>query len=196
MTESHYSKKLSPIVIHLLKGVLYRSQHPALWEDLLELHTQATEYLRVLGLNVQIDDNKGYAWLMQQPTDEDNENALPRLISQRPLSYATSLLCVLLRKKMAEADKSGEQVQVIVSRQELQNIMRVFMPEKHNEIQINEQINTAINKVIELGFLRRLKTEGEQLEIQSIIVALVDADWTASFHEKLTIYQDYANRTA
>jgi hypothetical protein len=49
--------------------------------------------------------------------------------------------------------------------------------------------------VIELGFLRKLK-DGEQLEIQRIISALVDADWLGSLDEKLASYTDYAKRTA
>jgi hypothetical protein len=102
----------------------------------------------------------------------------------------------LLRKKLVEADATGDQIRVIVSRAELQNSMLVFMPEKSNEAQLNEQINTTINKVVELGFLRKLKADGENLEIQRIIIALVDADWTTSFNEKLTTYQNYATNAA
>ncbi|RLA25021.1 MAG: hypothetical protein DRQ62_03730, partial [Gammaproteobacteria bacterium] len=110
-------------------------------------------------------------------------------------SYPISLLCVLLRKKMAEADSSGEQMRVIVSREELTNAMRVFMPEKSNEAQTAASINATINKVAELGFLRKLKNDNENLEIQRIISALVDADWTADFNEKLKIYQEYVQST-
>lgn len=196
MTEITYPPKLSPVLIQMLKGILFRNQQPALWEDLLELQANVIDYVRVLGLDLEIDENEGFAWLTQQTADEENqENTLPRLVPRRPLSYPISLLCVLLRKKIIEADASGEQTRVIVSRQELQNAMLVFMPEKSNEAQTNEQINTTINKVVELGFLRKLKSDGEQLEIQRIIVALVDADWTATLNEKLAIYQDYANRT-
>jgi hypothetical protein len=195
MTETDYSPKLSPVLIHLLKGILFRDQQPSLWLDLLALQSQVLDYIKVLGLDLKIDENEGYAWLIQQSADEEtNETALPRLVQRRPLSYPISLLCVLLRKKIVEADSSGEQTRVIVSRQELQNAMLVFMPEKSNEAQTNEQINTTINKVVELGFLRKLKADGEQLEIQRIIVALVDADWLASLNEKLTSYKDYANR--
>jgi hypothetical protein len=195
MTETEHSPKLSPVLIHLLKGILFREQQPTLWLDLLTLQSQVLDYIKIVGLDLKIDENEGYAWLIQQSADEEtNEAALPRLVQRRPLSYPISLLCVLLRKKTVEADASGEQTRVIVSRQELQNAMLVFMPEKSNEAQTNEQINTTINKVVDLGFLRKLKADGEQLEIQRIIVALVDADWLASLNEKLTSYKDYANR--
>lgn len=195
MSESESPPKLSLVLIHLLKGILFRNEQPNLWEDLLNLQAQVSDYVKVLGLELNIDENEGYAWLTQQAVNEENkDHELPRLISRRPLSYLVSLLCVLLRKKIVEADSAGEQLRVIVSREELQNAMLVFMPEKSNEAQINEQINTTINKVIELGFLRKLKDE--QLEVQRIITALVNADWLSSVEEKLNSYKEYANRTA
>jgi hypothetical protein len=195
MSESEISPKLSLVLIHLFKGILFRNEQPNLWEDLLNLQTQVLDYVKVLGLKLEINETEGYAWLTQYIAEDENSLELPRLISRRPLSFQVSLLCVLLRKRIVEADKEGGQLRVIVSRQELQNAMLVFMPEKSNEAQINEQINTTINKVIELGFLRKLK-DGEQLEIQRIISALVDADWLGSLDEKLASYTDYANRTA
>ncbi len=195
MTEEHHHPSISPVIIHLLKGILFRNQQPQLWNDLLELQSQVLDYVKVVGLNLEIDDAEGYAWLTQTIPDEDEKDPLPRLIARRPLSYPISLLCVLLRKKMAEADSSGAETRVIVSRQELINTMLVFMPEKSNEAQIAASINATINKVAELGFLRKLKNDAENMEIQRIIIALVDADWTADFNEKLRIYKEYAQPT-
>ena len=195
MTEEEHQPSISPIIIHLLKGILFRNQQPVLWHDLLSLQSQVLDYVRVIGLDLEIDDTEGYAWLTQIVPDEDEKDPLPRLIARRPLSYPISLLCVLLRKKMAEADSSGAEIRVIVSRQELTNTMLVFMPEKSNEAQISASINATINKVIELGFLRKLKNDNENLEIQRIISALVDADWAADLNKKLSIYQEYVQST-
>lgn len=195
MTEED-TLKISPVVINLLKGIVFRNDQPQLWQDLLDMQAHVIDYLKVLGLDLQIDDSEGYAWLTQRIANEAEQNPLPRLIARRPLSYSVSLLCVLLRKKIVEADASGAEVRVIVSREELMNTMRVFMPEKSNEAKIEEQMNATINKVVDLGFLRKLKTDSEQLEIQRILTALVDADWTASLHDKLKEYQEYAQRTA
>lgn len=195
MTESEHAPNLSAVVINLLKGIVFRNEQPQLWQDLVDLQTQVADYLKILDLELQLDDSEGYAWLTQRIASEDEKNPLPRLIARRPLSYAMSLLCVLLRKKIAETDASGAEMRVIVSRQELINAMRVFMPEKSNEAKIEEQINVTINKVVELGFLRKLKTDTEQLEVQRFLTALVDADWTASLNDKLIEYQAYAKRT-
>ena len=190
--EQHHQANISPVIIQLFKGILFRNQHPILWNDLLSLQTQIVDYVAVVGLNLDIDDIEGYAWLTQIIPNEDDQNPLPRLIARRPLSYPISLLCVLLRKKMAEADSSGDEVRVIVSRQDLISSMLVFMPEKSNEAQIEASISATINKVIELGFLRKLKNDTENLEVQRFISALVDADWTADFNEKLQVYHAHA----
>jgi len=193
--EEQHQPKLSPVIIHLLKGILFRNQHPVLWHDLLSLQSQVLDYVKIVGLDLKIDETEGYAWLVQVSPDEDENEPLPRLIARRPLSYPVSLLCVLLRKKMVEADNSGSDTRVIVSREELINAMLVFMPDKSNEAQTSAAINAAINKVAELGFLRKLKNDNENLEIQRIISALVDADWTADFKEKLATYEEYAHGT-
>lgn len=195
MTEEEHQASLSPVIIHLLKGILFRNRQPVLWNDLLELQSQVLDYVKIIGLDLEIDDIEGYAWLTQMIPDDDEKNPLPRLIARRPLSYPISLLCVLLRKKMVEADNSGAETRVIVSREELINTMLVFMPDKSNEAQINASINATINKVVDLGFLRKLKNDTENLEIQRIISALVDAEWAADLNKKLEIYQEYVQST-
>ena len=51
----------------------------------------------------EIDEADGYAFLRQRP-QEPGEEPLPRLVPRRPLGFPVSLLLVLLRKKVAEAD--------------------------------------------------------------------------------------------
>jgi hypothetical protein len=194
MTEQH-SPNLSVVIIHLLKGIVFRNEQQQLWQDLLDLQAPVIDYLKVLNLELQLDDSEGYAWLSQAKADAEDKNPLPRLIARRPLDYRTSLLCVLLRKKIAEVDTTSTEMRVVVSREELLNAMRVFMPEKSNEAKIEEQMKATISKVIDLGFLRPLKTDTEQLEVQRFLVGLVDADWTASLHDKLTEYQQYAQQS-
>ena len=131
MTESLRQSKLSPVLIHLLKGILFRDEQPVLWQNLFDLETEVRDYIRVLGVDLQIDDSEGFAWLYQQAASVDDsadkEKALPRLMARRPMSYATSLLCVLLRKKIVEADANGDQMRVIVSRQDLENSFVVWV---------------------------------------------------------------------
>jgi hypothetical protein len=76
--------------------------------------------------------------------------------------------------------------------------MRVFLPDGSNEARLIDQIDTLINKVLELGFLHKLKaTSGNatgpaSYEVRRILKAFVDAQWLADFDVRLASYQAHA----
>ena len=132
---------------------------------------------------------EGYAFLRARPeSDDEAAPKLPRLIARRPLSFPVSLLLALLRKKLAEFDAGGEATRLIMSRDEIVELLRVFLPESSNEAKLIDQIDTQLNKIVELGFLRRLKSSAAVnagnpaiFEVRRILKAFVDAQWLAEF---------------
>ncbi|MBL0713900.1 MAG: DUF4194 domain-containing protein, partial [Desulfosarcina sp.] len=174
--------------------VVYRDRHEAVWPDLLTLQPQVIDYVRVIGLELEVDEAEGYAFLKQGDATDGSGRELPRLIQRRPLSYPVSLLCMLLRKKLVEADAGGGDVRVVLSREQIVEMMRVFLPEQANEARLVDRINTHINKVVELGFLRRHSRENRIYEVRRIIKAMVNADWLARMDQILKAYRDYATR--
>ncbi len=182
--------QLTPVLVNLLKGILYRDTHPNIWSGLEQLEPQVRDQLDILGLNLLIDDSEGYAFV-QQKIAENDATDIPRLIQRRPLSYPVSLLCVLLRKRLAESDHSGEDVKVVITRDEIANLLQVFLPEHANEAKILDQIDSHIRKVTELGFLKKLK-EQDHYEIRRILKSLVDADWLTDLNAKLEAYKQHA----
>jgi len=193
MTTEQQDAALAPVLIHLFKGVIYQEQHPNLWEQVLASQAAVRDYVRVLGLDLHLYEVEGYAFLRQQTVaDETESEALPRLVARRQLTYPVSLLLALLRKRLAEQDASGGDTRTVVTRQQLLDMMQVFMPEQSNEAKLQDQMNAAINKVLEYGFLRELKQDDGALEIRRILKAFVDAQWLGMLEEKLAIYRDYA----
>ena len=187
--------QVSPLAIQLLKGVLYSDKQSQLWQDLLTFQAALREYLAVIGLQLIIDEAEGYAYLRQiyESEDESSDQApLPRLVQRRQLSYPISLLCVLLRKKLIEQDAAGGETRVILSRVQIIEMLRVFLHDAGSEARTIDQIDRHINKLIDYGFLRRLKGEQELYEVRRIIKALVDAEWLVDFEQKLADYQTYA----
>ena len=186
---------LGLVVVSLMKGVVYRDQHPAVWLQLEEIHGAVLDYVRVMGLDLIIDEAEGYAFLRQLGEQDVDESAqqLPRLVARRPLSFPVSLLCVLLRKKMVELDATGGDARLILTREQIVEMMRVFLPDRANEARLFDQIDTHINKVAEFGFLKKLAGNPPAWEVRRIIKALVDADWLAEFNEKLRVYRDHAD---
>lgn len=182
---------LSAVVVQLLKGVLYEEQYARLWPDLMKLQAAIRDYCRVIGLELYIDEAEGYAFLRQiVAEDTEDEPEVPRLIPRRSLSFPVSLLLVLLRKRLAEEDAGGGETRVVLSKEQIVDMMILFMPEQKNEARVHDQINTAINRAVDYGFLRKLKQDsGEMLEIRRILKAFVDAQWLDEFQQHLDGYR-------
>lgn len=188
--------RITPIVIHLLRGILYRDLHPQLWQGLLQHQAEVDQYVSVINLDCRIDESEGYAYLRQRnggEDDGDETGEIRRLVQRRSLSYPASLLCVLLRKKLVESDASGDESRVILTKEQLLAMITVFLPAGNNEAKIVDQMDATINRLVEYGFLRKLKGDRESFEVRRIIKAFVDADWISDFDEKLKRYQEYAN---
>lgn len=181
---------LSGLVIPLLKGVVYRDNDLPLWSGLLDLQARVRDYVAVLGLDLVLDEAEGYAFLRSR-TGPDDESAprVPRLVARRPLSFPVSLLLALLRKKLAEFDAGGSGTRLVMSRDEVAELVRVFLPEGSNESRLVDQVDTHLNKVAELGFVRRLRGQDGMIEVLRILKAFVDAQWLAQFDERLAAYQ-------
>ncbi len=180
---------LSQAVTQLMKGVVYRDTHEKAWRHLLALQAQVRDYVAVLGLLVVIDEAEGYAFLRQRPADDPDEaNQLPRLIPRRSLSFHVSLLLALLRKKLAEFDAHGGDSRLMLSREQVTEMIRVFLPPTSNEARLTDQIDAHINKAVEYGFLRQAKNTEQVYEVRRILKAFVDGQWLADFDEKLAEY--------
>ena len=182
--------ELSSVVVPLLKGVLYREDNPGLWDALVHLQASVRDYVAILGLELMFDEAEGYAFLRsRQIEDEDGQSAIPRLVARRQLSYPVSLLLALLRKKLAEFDAGGGDTRLILSRDEVVELIRIFLPAGSNEVKLIDQVDGTLNKIAELGFIRRLRGQGQMIEVRRIIKAFVDAQWLADFDERLAEYR-------
>ena len=185
--------ELSALVIPLLKGVIYQEADAGLWSALLALQARVRDYVAVLDLELVLDEAEGHAFLRARPEAPDGATArLPRLVARRPLSFPVSLLLALLRKKLAEFDASGGDTRLVLSRDEVAELMRVFLPAGSNEAKLLDQIDFYLGKVVELGFVRRLKVEHGQpmtVEVRRILKSFVDAQWLAEFDQRLAAYR-------
>lgn len=205
MSEQEHEKTaatndLSALIISLLKGVIYQEADPAFWSALLRLHARVRDYVSVVGLELVLDEAEGYAFLRSRREPEDDEALkLPRLVARRPLSFPVSLMLALLRKKLAEFDASGGDTRLVLSREDIVELVRIFLPDSSNEARLIDKIEAYLNKIVELGFLRRLASsagQGEMFEIRRILKAFVDAQWLADFDARLAAYQGHLAETS
>lgn len=180
--------ELSAVVVPLLKGPLYRDTHELLWPQLLALRSQVSDYVAVLGLTCQVDEAEGYAYLRGR--DDDADEAGPRLVARRSLSFHVSLLLALLRKKLAEFDAANADTRLVLERDQIVEMVRIFLPGTSNEARLVTNIDSYIAKVVDLGFLRRLRGSSTQFEVRRILKAYVDAQWLANFDARLAAYAE------
>ncbi|MET2526571.1 DUF4194 domain-containing protein [Ralstonia sp. SM1884_UCD616_TZ26] len=181
----------------MLKGVLYREDDERLWASLLRLQARVREQAAVLLLDLVLDEAEGYAFLRSRPDVDEAEGALrlPRLVARRPLSYPVSLMLALLRKRMAEFDAVGGDTRLVLLRDDIAELMCVFLPDGTNEARLIDQVDSTITKVVDLGFLRRLKgsvgtsQDSGRYEVRRILKAFVDAQWLADFDARLDQYR-------
>jgi Domain of unknown function (DUF4194) len=184
---------LSLLLVTLMKGVMDRDHDPARWQSLLDLQTRIRDHVAVLGLELILDEAEGYAYLRQRPI-RDGEEELPRLVPRRQLGYQVSLLLALLRKKLAEFDATSGEPRLILGREDIVEMMRLFLPDTANQARLMDRVDVHINRITEMGFLRRLRGTDNQYEVRRILKAFVDAQWLSELDQRLAVYRDHATK--
>jgi len=183
---------LSEVVVTLLKGVLYRDEKPELWGKLLEAQNNVRAYVSIMGLVLILDEAEGYAYLQSRPErSEEAHIKIPRLVARQQLPFGVSLLLALLRKKLAEFDAGGGETRLILSRDEIIEIVLLFVSSGTNEARTTDKVDADINRVKDLGFLRKLPGSDKEFEVRRIIKAFINAEWLANFDEKLGEYREH-----
>jgi hypothetical protein len=182
---------LRQLLVNLFQGVLYREADLTLWQQLAQLQGRVGDHCAAIGLELILDDAEGYAYLRQRAA-RLGEPAMPRLVQRRALSYPVSLVLVLLRKRLSEFDMSGEGGALVVEREQIAEDVRLFLPDTANEARLLDRLDTHLNKVVELGFLHRLRGQDNAFEVRRILKAFVDAQWLGEFEQRLAEYGAHA----
>jgi hypothetical protein len=185
-TETRTPEELPGVVTRLFKGVLYAENDEKVWQSLLGLTSHVRDYVSVLGLDLVLDEPEGFAFLRSK---DDPDGTLPRLIARRTLTFHVSLLLALLRRRMMEFDINSGELRLIMTEQDIADMVSVFLPESSNEARVLDRLGADIKKVVELGFLRKLKGQADTYEVARILKAYVDAQWLEEFDARLADYR-------
>ena len=176
---------LSRVVVPLMRGVVYQADNVATWALLRRHHARVRDHMAVMGLELIVDDAEGYAHLRQMDYDDVD---IPRLVPRHRLSFPVSLLLALLRKRLAEFDASSSDPRLIVTRDQIAELLRVHLPQRSNEVRVLAEVDSLITKVEALGFLRKVTGQERTYEVRRILKAYVDAQWLAEFDARLREY--------
>lgn len=174
-------------IIRLMQGVVYRDSDEDTWITMDRLGAGVRDHFAAIGVDVVIDEAEGYAYLRSRP-DGDGDEALPRLVRRRALTYNVSLLLVLLRKRLVEFETTAGEGRLVLSTDQIVEMLRLFQAESSNDARVVDQAETTIRKAAELGFLRQLRGQRDHWEVRRILKAYIDAQTLSDFAAKLREY--------
>ena len=188
-TEQH---AVSSAIIKLMTGVVYRERHEDAWRTLERHPAPVRDHFAEIGVGVVIDDVEGYAFLKSREPEE-GEDPLPRLVQRRALTYHVSLLLLLLRKRLAEFEATGEEGKLVLQRDQLVEMLRVYLNDSTNEARVIQQVDHTIAQVAKLGFLSELRGAKHSAasgawEVRRIVKAYIDAETMSDFAGRLAAY--------
>ncbi|MBK8393964.1 MAG: DUF4194 domain-containing protein [Leptospiraceae bacterium] len=171
-------------VLKLLKGPVNYDLDPKEWEQLSTYQNDIKKYFEKIGLHLVLDSDDGYAYLYQSSGDDDT--GLPRITRRIPLPFDVTLLCVLLREKLAEQTIEDINMANLLKKEDIYEMLTPFYPKAQNEATQHRDFDRLILKIVELGFLRRIeKDKFEFYQIEKIIKVRVRAEELNSIKARL-----------
>ncbi len=186
MNESE-SSAVSGVIISLMNEVIYREIHEKTWQNLRRYTPAVRDHFAQIGIDVVIDEMEGFAYLRSREPLED-EPRLPRLIQRRKLPLVQSILLVALRKRLLEFESGGGEGQLVLTLEQIVEILQVFQPAGMDEAKLRTLTQRTVSRINQQGFLRELPKQPGAWEVRRIIKAYVDAQVLEDFEQKLASY--------
>lgn len=175
-------------IVQLLRGPVYSDDQDH-WNQVLKYQVEITQHFSGLGLDTVIQKEDGYAFIRQ--VELDDRGTTIGLISRRPLTYEVSLLCVLLRKLLDDFEISNtDNKRFYLKRKQLRAELETFFKEKSNKVKLLKDLDSYINQVLDLGYIKVTDADGQYrdedtFEVRSIIKARFNNDVCLEFLNQL-----------
>lgn len=176
----------SKAIVKLLKGTV--EINDTIWEEVIIYRDNIQDYLNILGLELIIKEEDGYAFLKQFQIDEEGKTL--GLLSRRKLPFTASVVLVILRQILDDFEKDPTAFQVtekFISHSELKDEIEIFLPEQYNRVQFDKDLDSNIRKIADLGYLKVIKIDNGELtyKVHKIIKEKVTLNILKEFNEKL-----------
>ena len=94
-------KPYSKAVVKLLKGVVEKND--IVWSDILTYQTEIQNYISIIGLELILKKDEGFAFI-KQTTIEDTKTI--NLVSRRQYGFELSVMLVVLRQMLEDFDSN------------------------------------------------------------------------------------------
>ena len=161
------------VLVHLLLGPALDAQRQTkLWPVLLRDEQVLRSRLHDLFLELVVDRDQRVAFT-RQVVDEAAD--VPVLLRKQALTFVQSALVLFLRQQLTQADARGERA--VVSQDEMREHLRVFEREGNaDRAKFERQTSGAVEKVLQLNLIRRLRGEDDRYEVSPALKLLFPAE--------------------
>ena len=181
-------KPYSKAIVKLLKQPIENNQ--SLWQDILNYQVEIQNYVNLIGLELVLKKDEGFAYLREL---EDREGNTLGIVSKRKIGFEASIILVVLRQSLDEFDQNPTQFDVsekFITSQEIKEEVELFLPETYNKVKLLKDLETNIRRIVDLGYLKEIdKNEFEtKYQIHRIIKEKVSLDQLQEFKNKLEAY--------
>ena len=94
-------KPYSKAIVKLLKWIV--EHNDSVWNDILCYQADIQEYISVIGLDLIVKKDEGFAFVKQAILDDEKTI---NLVSRRPLRFEVSVVLIVLRQMLEEFEKN------------------------------------------------------------------------------------------
>lgn len=188
MNEIKNIQPYSRAIVRLLKGMVERNN--SVWNDIIIYQTEIQNYISVIGLELIVKKDEGFAFVKQIELDEGNTL---NLVSRRQIGFEISIVLVVLRQILEEFDSNPTETQSFdkfITNTEIKDEVELFLPEKFNRVKFIKELDNYVKKAVEFGFLVETKRNETEVryKIHRIIKEKITLDDLQEFKNKLQEY--------
>ena len=181
-------KPYSKAVVKLLKGVV--ENNDTVWSDILTYQTEIQDYISLMGLELILKKDEGFAFIKQR-TNDDAKTV--NLVSRRQYGFELSVMLVVLRQMLEDFDSNptlSQATDKYVKAFEIKEETEMFLPSTYNKAKFEKELDNNIERIVDFGFLVAPKSnDGEtRYKIHRIITEKITLDDLLDFMKQLNDY--------
>lgn len=181
-------KPYSKAIIRLLKGIVEKDD--SVWNDVLDYQNEIQDYISVMGLELIVKKDEGFAFVKQMKLDDDKTM---NMVSRRQYGFEVSVMLIVLRQILEVFDSNPTESlssDKYVTAEEIKEETEFFLPSSYNRVKFENDLDSYIARIVGFGFLVEPKhNEGvKRYKIHRIIKEKITLDDLVEFKKQLNGY--------
>ena len=178
----------SKAIIKLLKGIVEKDD--SVWNDVLDYQNDIQDYISVMGLELIVKKDEGFAFVKQMKLDDDKTM---NMVSRRQYGFEVSVMLIVLRQILEVFDSNPTESlssDKYVTAEEIKEETEFFLPSSYNRVKFENDLDSYIARIVGFGFLIEPKhNEGvKRYKIHRIIKEKITLDDLVEFKKQLNGY--------